>query len=300
MIFSDCEVLQTISSDLVASLQKRIDSWNMEQCLGDVYLTYTTNLKAYSNFLKNYPAILKTIERCSEENPSFRAFLDRQRQSLESEYLSIQELLILPTKINERRADMLSSLIKCTPSEHKDRQYIVKALKKLREMADNFRQVEERIEKERQFEELKIRIINCPTLSTEGRYFLKEMRLSELAARKEQLSNEEPLTHLHIQDVTIFLFNDILVCTKRFLRHQAFKRSSYEELRFDFAIDPRKIHVVDVQDSQHFHNAFTISFPEREWLLQSRSKEDKLSNMSLLSEISSSALPDSYKLLKRK
>ena len=31
------------------------------------------------------------------------------------------------------------------------------------------------------------------TLSTEGRYFLKEMRLSELGARKEQLSNEEPL-----------------------------------------------------------------------------------------------------------
>ena len=40
-----------------------------------------------------------------------------------------------------RRADLLSTLIKCTPSEHKDRQFIVKALKKLREISDNFKQV---------------------------------------------------------------------------------------------------------------------------------------------------------------
>eukprot|EP00112_Aurelia_sp_Birch-Aquarium-sp1_P003722 Seg1418.2 transcript_id=Seg1418.2/GoldUCD/mRNA.D3Y31 product="Epithelial cell-transforming sequence 2 oncogene-like" protein_id=Seg1418.2/GoldUCD/D3Y31 len=127
MIFNDCETLEKISSELVIDLKKRIDSWNSEQCLGDVYLKFSTNLKAYSNFLKHYPTILRTLEGCIEENPSFRAFLEQQRRNCRSRLL--------------RRAGSLSALMKCTPSEHKDRQYIAKSLRKLKEIADSFKQV---------------------------------------------------------------------------------------------------------------------------------------------------------------
>ena len=65
------------------------------------------------------------------------------------------------------------------------------------------------------------------------------------------------------------------------------------EVKYDFV---KSFHVF-IAD---FNNAFTISFPERDWLLQAKNKEDKMSYMSLLSEISASALPDSCKLLSKR
>ena len=46
-----------------------------------------------------------------------------------------------------------------------------------------------------------------------------------------------------------------------------------------------------------FQNAFTISFPERDWLLQAPGHEEKLSYMSTLTQVSSSSVPMSGKLL---
>jgi len=33
--------------------------------LGDIFLNFTTQLRAYTNFLNNYPVTLQTVERVS-------------------------------------------------------------------------------------------------------------------------------------------------------------------------------------------------------------------------------------------
>ena len=35
------------------------------QMLGDIFLNFTTQLRAYTNFLNNYPVTLQTLERVS-------------------------------------------------------------------------------------------------------------------------------------------------------------------------------------------------------------------------------------------
>ena len=66
-----------LSSTLTNDLQKRLNSWNQQQCLGDVFIKFNLQLKAYTNFISNYPISLINIERSMEMAPKFRAFLKR-------------------------------------------------------------------------------------------------------------------------------------------------------------------------------------------------------------------------------
>ena len=92
-----------IFRDLVADLEDRLGEWGPDGCLGDVFVKFCTKLKAYVNYLNNYPAILVTIERCLEQIPTFRAFLKRHERRPETKmlrYLSNEFSLEEITTIN--------------------------------------------------------------------------------------------------------------------------------------------------------------------------------------------------------
>lgn len=75
-------------SGLVSDLQFRLSSWHGQQCLGDVFVKFTLKLKAYTNFLRVYPLVLTTIEKCVEQGPLFRAFLKRHERTAASKMLT--------------------------------------------------------------------------------------------------------------------------------------------------------------------------------------------------------------------
>lgn len=77
-----------IFSELVSDLQFRLSSWHGQQCLGDVFVKFTLKLKAYTNFLKVYPLVLRTIEKCVEQGPLFRSFLKRHERTAASKMLT--------------------------------------------------------------------------------------------------------------------------------------------------------------------------------------------------------------------
>jgi len=67
-LFADSETLLALSSLLVKDLSNRLDEWNSHQMLGDIFLRFTTQLRAYTNFLNNYPVTLQTLERVRRLN----------------------------------------------------------------------------------------------------------------------------------------------------------------------------------------------------------------------------------------
>jgi len=66
---------------MTADLKKRLSDWGPQQCLGDIFVKFTAKLKAYINFINNYPTVLVTIERSAENAPLFRAFLKRYERT---------------------------------------------------------------------------------------------------------------------------------------------------------------------------------------------------------------------------
>ena len=88
LIFSDAMTLHALSRRLLDELRMRCSEWSPSQCLGDVFVKFSGKLKAYANFVNNYPMILSTIERCTEQNPSFRAFLNRHERTSDSKMMT--------------------------------------------------------------------------------------------------------------------------------------------------------------------------------------------------------------------
>lgn len=74
---------------LLHDLKKKFISWSPAQCLGDVFVKYSEKFNTFVNFLKNYPTILITIERCTELYPTFRAFLNRHERTPQTKMLTL-------------------------------------------------------------------------------------------------------------------------------------------------------------------------------------------------------------------
>ena len=77
------------SRDLTESLKNRLLDWDAQNsCLGDIFVKFCTHLKVYTNFVNNNEVILRCIERCKEQTPSFRAFLKRNDRIPETKMLT--------------------------------------------------------------------------------------------------------------------------------------------------------------------------------------------------------------------
>lgn len=74
--------------ELVEDLKQRQMDWGPQQCLGDIFVKLSSKLKAYVNFFNNYPVILSTIEKCTEQVPTFRAFLKRRERTAQTKMLT--------------------------------------------------------------------------------------------------------------------------------------------------------------------------------------------------------------------
>uniref|UniRef100_A0A4W3GBX9 DH domain-containing protein n=2 Tax=Callorhinchus milii TaxID=7868 RepID=A0A4W3GBX9_CALMI len=60
-----------------ADVSARLVEWGPAQGLGDVFVRFCSGLKTYSNFFNNYSLVLKTVDKCRDVFPNFRAFLGR-------------------------------------------------------------------------------------------------------------------------------------------------------------------------------------------------------------------------------
>jgi hypothetical protein len=70
-------------------LQNRLASWDSQHtCLGDIFVKLCTRCKVYTNFTNNYEVILRCIERCKEQSPAFRAFLERHERTPQARMLT--------------------------------------------------------------------------------------------------------------------------------------------------------------------------------------------------------------------
>ena len=94
LIFSDVMTLCSLSKRLAEELRNRCADWSPSQCLGDVFVKFTGKLKAYANFVNNYPMMLTTIERCTEQNPAFRAFLKRHERTPDAKMMTLVHYLL--------------------------------------------------------------------------------------------------------------------------------------------------------------------------------------------------------------
>ncbi|XP_074482734.1 epithelial cell-transforming sequence 2 oncogene-like isoform X2 [Sebastes fasciatus] len=168
-------------------LQARLQQWGAEQCVGDVFVKLCSKLRVYTNYLNNYTTALRTIDKCRETKPPFRAFLKRVDRTLATHMLSLQELLLCPVWRIQEYVTLLQAMCSHTHSSHPDHTHLSSALNTLLGFREFIQKLKRNSERGELMEETQQMIQGCPKLSEGNRQLIITQDAALLRSPDEQI-----------------------------------------------------------------------------------------------------------------
>ncbi|XP_036078017.1 epithelial cell-transforming sequence 2 oncogene-like isoform X2 [Rousettus aegyptiacus] len=289
IIFSDILRILSLNRQFLDNLRDRLQEWSPAHCVGEIFIKFGSQLDIYTNFFNNYPVVLKTIEKCKETIPAFRAFLKRHDNTTVTKMLSLQELLLYPSRRSEEYINLLYALRLHTPAEHVDRGDLTTAIDQIRKHKGYLDQMKQNIRMRDQLSDLQRTIWGCPTLSEVNRYLIRVQDVAQLHCCDEEISFSLRF-YEHTRDLSLFLFNDALLVSSRGTSHTPFERTSKSTYQFIASVPLHRLLVEDIPDSKYVKNAFILQGPNREWICATEVEDDKFLWLSVLQSAIRSAI----------
>ncbi|XP_046817651.1 uncharacterized protein LOC124423673 isoform X4 [Vespa crabro] len=188
-------------------LRKRLDTWEVKQTIGDVFLDVFTKpvvLETYTLFLDNWKSAKKAIKTTCQGKPAFARFLETMEREHKGK-LGLDQLLIKPVQKIPRYELLIQRLLKHTDSAHPDYEFLQAAQKEVHELVVKINCTErESLEWEQQqstLREVQALVEGLAGIVTNDRAFVRHDLVtiaSNQGTRKER---------------ALFLFSDLLVIT---------------------------------------------------------------------------------------
>uniref|UniRef100_A0A3Q2CHF2 DH domain-containing protein n=1 Tax=Cyprinodon variegatus TaxID=28743 RepID=A0A3Q2CHF2_CYPVA len=297
IIFSPVTVIVQLNSLFKADLQTRLQHWGAEQCVGDVFVKFCSKLNIYTNYLNNYITTIRTIDKCREANPAFRAFLKRADRTLPTHMLSLQELLLCPVWRIQEYVTLLQALTSQTRPGHPDYSDLCSALNTMLQFRTFIQQVEE-------LGSILMHhfILLCylfffllfdDNLNEGNRHLIITQDAMLLKSPDEQIP-DSLRTFEHICDVGLFLFNDALVLTRRKLEHTPFTVSHRSIHTFLASVATSSLTVREILHTPYVCHAFVLDGPHRSWVCAMEQEEEREYFLSVLRSAINSSLNEHH------
>ncbi|XP_038196220.1 epithelial cell-transforming sequence 2 oncogene-like isoform X2 [Arvicola amphibius] len=281
IIFSDVLRILNLNREFLDNLRDRLQEWSPAHCVGEIFIKFGRQLNTYTNFFNNYPVVLKTIEKCREMTPAFRAFLKRHDNTIATKMLSLPELLLYPSRRFEEYIHLLYALRLHTSAGHVDRGDLTTAIDQIKKYKGYIDQIKENIKMREQLTHVQTIISDCPTLLEANRYLIRMQDVVQLHCYDEKM--DFPLRlYEQTRDLSLFLFNDALLVTSRATSHTPFERTSKTTYQFIASVALPRMFIEDIPDSKYVKNAFILQGPMREWICATEAADDKFLWLSAL------------------
>eukprot|EP01117_Protostelium_nocturnum_P008257 TRINITY_DN2949_c0_g1_i2.p1 TRINITY_DN2949_c0_g1~~TRINITY_DN2949_c0_g1_i2.p1 ORF type:complete len:564 (+),score=206.30 TRINITY_DN2949_c0_g1_i2:98-1789(+) len=199
-IFSQIEVIANYNQSIGIEVEKRVNAWEWQQRLGDIFLGLLDFLKTYVAYVNNYNESLETIDKLKTTLPAFAEWLAIAERNPQCSSLNLSGFLIMPIQRIPRYVMLLEDLLKNTPENpmHRDRAELSEALMKMKDVAKMIN------DKKREAENFQVLVTlynqldpQIPDLCEAHRRLLKHGVLKEEGA-----------------EVTLYLMNDFILITK--------------------------------------------------------------------------------------
>ncbi|XP_070081676.1 epithelial cell-transforming sequence 2 oncogene-like isoform X6 [Equus caballus] len=281
IIFSDILQILSLNRQFLDNLRDRLREWGPAHCVGEIFTKFGSQLNTYTNFFNNYPVVLKTIEKCREMMPAFRAFLKRRDKTVVTKMLSLPELLLYPSRRFEEYLNLLYALRLHTPAEHVDRGALTTAIDHIKKYKDYIDQMKQDINMKEQLSDIQRVIWGCPPLSEVNRYLIRVQDVAQLHCCDEERSSSSRL-YEHTRDLSLFLFNDALLVSNRSTSHTPFERTSKSTHQFIASVALHRLLIEDISDTKYIKNAFILQGPKCEWICATEGEDDKFLWLSVL------------------
>eukprot|EP01105_Mastigella_eilhardi_P000355 TRINITY_DN1044_c1_g1_i1.p1 TRINITY_DN1044_c1_g1~~TRINITY_DN1044_c1_g1_i1.p1 ORF type:complete len:651 (-),score=196.17 TRINITY_DN1044_c1_g1_i1:37-1959(-) len=225
-IFSDIIIIKSVNESLLKILHTRIDSWDKDHKIGDVFLRTSDFLRIYTGYVNNYINSAMTLKELDSNHP-FWHFFEVQQQKAGNDNLNtdLGSYLILPIQRIPRYQLLLKDLFKHTPKNHPDFKDLADAVEKIGSIASWVNESQHKYQNRMKIVDLQLEVggldeANMKLVSA-SREFIKEGDLFEVVGKK-------------IIKRFVMLFNDLLVlCDHR-------KRTDSSGLLFKKSSTPSK------------------------------------------------------------
>ncbi|XP_034939574.1 uncharacterized protein [Chelonus insularis] len=188
-------------------LRKRLDTWELGQTIGDVFLNVFTKpavLETYTLFLNNWKSAKRAIKTACQAKPAFARFLETMEREHKGK-LGLDQLLIKPVQKIPRYELLIQRLLKHTDTSHPDYELLTAAQKEVHELVVKINCTErESLEWEQQqttLREVQSLVEGLAGIVANDRAFIRHDLVtiaSNQGTRKER---------------ALFLFSDLLVIT---------------------------------------------------------------------------------------
>uniref|UniRef100_A0A674HU93 Epithelial cell transforming 2 like n=1 Tax=Terrapene triunguis TaxID=2587831 RepID=A0A674HU93_9SAUR len=277
IIFSDVLDALQLNRQFLNELTERLQEWRPSQCLGEIFTQFGWQLQTYTNFFNNYTVILKTIDMCRETIPLFRAFLKRHDKTVVTNMMSLQELLLCPSKRFEEYLNLLYALRLHTPSEHADHEDLTAAIK----MMKQYKEYIDQVCHHSCLCSLLSVWYSCLVLGEANRYLIRIQDVTQFSCCSEEICVPFRL-YEHISDLSLFLFNDALVISNRSISYVPFERTPKTTYQFLASVALHRLVVEDIPRSKYIKNAFILQSPKRQWICSIEDEDDKFTWLSAL------------------
>ncbi|XP_027828297.2 epithelial cell-transforming sequence 2 oncogene-like isoform X1 [Ovis aries] len=281
IMFSDILQILCLNRRFLDDLRDRVQEWGPAHGVGEIFIKFGSQLNTYTNFFNNYPVVLKTIEKCREMIPAFRAFLKRHDKTIVTNMLSLPELLLYPSRRFEEYIHLLYALRLHTPAEHIDRGNLTIAIDQIKNYKGYIDQMKRNISMKDHLLDIQRLIWGCPTLSEANRYLIRVQDVAQLHCCDEDISFYLRL-YEHTCDLSLFLFNDALLVSSRGTSHTPFERTSKSTYQFIASVALHRLIIEDIPDSKFIKNAFILQGPKHEWICATEVEDDKFLWLSIL------------------
>ncbi|XP_077369884.1 epithelial cell-transforming sequence 2 oncogene-like isoform X2 [Festucalex cinctus] len=265
VVLSPVAKILHLNSEFKADLDVRVQQWGAEQCVGDVCLKLCAHLRVYTNYLNNYTTALSTVDKCRDAKPAFRAFLKRTDRTLATHMLSLQELLLCPVWRIQEYGTLLQALTLHTHASHPDHAHVSSALNTLQRYSHFIQMLKRNCERERLLEETQQMIRGCPSLREGNRQLVTSQDADLLHSTNEHIP-ESLRAFEHVADVSLFLFTDVLMLTRRQKQHTPFTLVHRSTHTFLASVPLASLAVRKITHSRYVKHAFILEAPSRSWV----------------------------------
>ncbi|XP_023206796.1 rho guanine nucleotide exchange factor 17 isoform X1 [Xiphophorus maculatus] len=197
-----------------------VSQWHDRQTVGHLLIhSFSKDALAdmYSAYIDNFLNAKDAVRIAKEAKPAFHKFLEQNmRENKEKQALG--DLMIKPVQRIPRYELLVKDLLKHTPEDHPDHQFLLDAQKNIKRLAEKInkgrRSAEEAEREARVIQEIEAHIEGVEHILNPQRKFLRQ----EIVMEAKTVGGKK--------DRSLFLFSDLIICTTLKRKSGSLRRSS--------------------------------------------------------------------------
>lgn len=136
-IFGQTEELYKMHKKFLNDLEPRIENWNDNLLIGDLFFIIMEGFKLYALYVGNYSHAMETLNKCRSANQQFKAILEKNiKIPALKDPLTLESLLYKPVDRITQYSLILNDLLKYTSPDHPDHPLIVEVSGSLFELLE--------------------------------------------------------------------------------------------------------------------------------------------------------------------